>query len=262
MQQFKSPRRGHRNPLGVSKVIPCGICILVIVLAWGCSTPEERARKLFNSGRYEEVLRLYPYLEIAHKAKSKIAERLLQEGRYEEILQEYPTSPSAPEARKAVAKRLLEAGEYEKVAINYSETPSGWVARDSLAERLYREGSFQTLLLLYPNTPAADRIQKHHPEVIRAKLREERQRQQDEEKGAAERRRRCRRYPSLCLHLGMGPTEVRTLIGKPDDVNRTVTPSGMGQYVTEQWVYEIGGYYSYEAVYLYFENGALVSWQE
>jgi hypothetical protein len=58
------------------------------------------------------------------------------------------------------------------------------------------------------------------------------------------------------LKIGMTDSEVIQLLGKPDDVNRTVGSWG----VSEQWVYRFGS--SYGGSYLYFENGILTSWQD
>jgi hypothetical protein len=247
--------------------------ILVIILALGCSSPERRAQKLFNAGRYEDVIRLYPELGIAQEARCKIAERLLSEGQYREILDHYGNTPSAHPALERLAERLLLDGQFEKVAIDYPSTPAAAVAKDTLAERLYRQRKYRDVLDAFPSTKAAEKVGKYHPEVRKAieeeerarKQREEREREiaeQREKKVAAEKRTRCRRNPSACLRIGMGQWEVVELIGRPNDINRT-TYSALGeQHVNEQWIYEIGGYYSFDAFYLYFDDGVLTGWQE
>jgi len=59
------------------------------------------------------------------------------------------------------------------------------------------------------------------------------------------------------LKIGMTPTKVVKLLGKPDDINRSVYSFG----VHEQWVYSVPGY-SYKHRYLYFEDDKLTSWQD
>jgi hypothetical protein len=51
--------------------------------------------------------------------------------------------------------------------------------------------------------------------------------------------------------LGMTADQAIVALGPPDQINRTVHP----RLVREQWVYDGG-------VYLYMENGILVSWQD
>jgi len=60
----------------------------------------------------------------------------------------------------------------------------------------------------------------------------------------------------------MRPYDVTSLIGSPDDINRSVFSAIGEQHVHEQWVYETGGYDSYDMVFIYFEDGILTGWQE
>lgn len=55
--------------------------------------------------------------------------------------------------------------------------------------------------------------------------------------------------------LGMNKEQITTLLGEPNDINRTVTKNG----ISEQWIY---GSLGYGAKYLYFEDGLLESWQD
>lgn len=56
---------------------------------------------------------------------------------------------------------------------------------------------------------------------------------------------------SHIIRMGMTTYEAEISMGKPEDINRTVTAYG----VHEQWCYPNG-------VYLYFDNGILTSWQD
>lgn len=56
------------------------------------------------------------------------------------------------------------------------------------------------------------------------------------------------------VRIGMNATEARFAWGEPSSINRTVNTWG----VSEQWVYRTG---SYNASYLYFDNGRLTTIQ-
>jgi hypothetical protein len=54
------------------------------------------------------------------------------------------------------------------------------------------------------------------------------------------------------IEMGMNAFEVECSWGKPEDINRTVS----GSNVHEQWVYSGG------ELYVYLDNGIVVSWQD
>jgi hypothetical protein len=56
------------------------------------------------------------------------------------------------------------------------------------------------------------------------------------------------------IAIGMTREQAIASWGKPDDINKTVTPD----LVHEQWVYWHG---DWDANYLYFDNGILTAWQ-
>jgi len=56
------------------------------------------------------------------------------------------------------------------------------------------------------------------------------------------------------IKLGMTAKEVKDILGRPNDKNKTVSAySG----IKEQWIYKTG-----TIKYCYFKNGILISWQE
>jgi hypothetical protein len=125
------------------------LCLVML----GCSSPEKRAQKLFDQGKYEIVIAYYPNLPIAKKAKDKIAEHLLAIGLYDEILKNYADTPSAAEATNKIAERLIKAGFRDQVLQKYpdhlrGDGPGSW------AEDLFRGGEYDKLTARYPNTPA------------------------------------------------------------------------------------------------------------
>ncbi len=57
------------------------------------------------------------------------------------------------------------------------------------------------------------------------------------------------------IWTGMTPNELTFVLGKPDDINRTV----MAGAQREQWVYKVGDYKQH---FYYFANNVLTSWQD
>lgn len=129
------------------------LAILGLVLG-GCATPEQRAQKLFDQGKYEEILTKYKDLPIAAQAKAKVAEQMLAEGKYQEILDNYADTPSVAEATNKLAEGLVNEKKFNDVLAKYPNTPAANVARQALAEQLYAEKKFDELVMKYPNTPA------------------------------------------------------------------------------------------------------------
>lgn len=67
----------------------------------------------------------------------------------------------------------------------------------------------------------------------------------------------ARKADTTRLRIGMTDDDAIEAIGRPQDINRTVTAAG----TDEQWVYS-GAAWLGDEVYVYFENGILTSWQE
>jgi len=81
-------------------------------LLWlGCSSPQQKAQKLYDAGQYEEVVAKYSNeptaSAVVQQSRDKIAEKWLAEGRYQAVVDTFPNSPSAREARIELAKRQV-----------------------------------------------------------------------------------------------------------------------------------------------------------
>ncbi|MBM3324247.1 MAG: hypothetical protein FJY66_01115 [Calditrichaeota bacterium] len=126
----------------------------VAMLIMACATPEQRAQKLFDQGKYEEVLAKFPNLAIAQNAKAKVAEKMIEEGKYEEVLANYGDTPSAEVAKEKLAEKLFAEGKYEEVAMKYPGTRAAREADNKIAEKLYADKNYDLLLQKYGNTPA------------------------------------------------------------------------------------------------------------
>lgn len=134
----------------LSALIVGALCFIII----GCASPTEKAQKLFDEGKYEEVLEKYADQPIARQAKEMLAQKLVEEGKYEEVLVKYPDTKAVTEAKNQLAARLLEEEKYQEVVDRYPESPAADQARQVLAQQLYDEGNFDELVRLYPNTQA------------------------------------------------------------------------------------------------------------
>ncbi|MBK6912053.1 MAG: hypothetical protein IPK53_00250 [bacterium] len=132
-----------------------GFALLWLVL--GCASPAERAEKLFEDGKYEEVLARYPQEPAADKARDALAAKLLKEGQYQRVFTEFKGSPLAVEARVRYAEELLKAGKHEEVLSDFADTPAAIMAREMAAQTLYDAGRISEAAREYPQTPAGSR---------------------------------------------------------------------------------------------------------
>lgn len=129
------------------------LAVLGLVLG-GCASPEQRAQKLFDQGKYEEILTKYADLPIAKQAKDKVAEKLLAEGKYEEILAGYSDTPSVGEATNKIAEKMVAEKKFDEVLAKYPNTPAANMARNAVADQLFAEKKIDELVAKYPNTQA------------------------------------------------------------------------------------------------------------
>ncbi|HEY3296672.1 MAG TPA: hypothetical protein VGL38_14670, partial [bacterium] len=130
------------------------------LLLGGCASPEQRAQKLFDQGKYEEVLAKYPTTPVATQAKDKVAERLFNEGKYDDVVKTYGQTSFGPKAQTAMddaaAKKMLDAKDFNGVLTRYPNSQAAAQARNALADQLYADKkNWDELINKYPNTPAA-----------------------------------------------------------------------------------------------------------
>jgi hypothetical protein len=130
------------------------------LLLGGCASPEQRAQKLFDQGKYEEVLAKYPTTPVAEQAKEKVAEKLFNEGKYDEVVKTYGQTSFGPKAQtamdEAAAKKMLDAKDFNGVLAKYPNSQAAAQARNALADQLYADKkNWDELINKYPNTPAA-----------------------------------------------------------------------------------------------------------
>ena len=159
------------------------LAVIGLVLG-GCASPEQRAQKLFDQGKYEEVLKKYQDQPIAKQAKDKVAEKMLAEGKYEDILANYADTPSAAEATNKIAEKMVAEKKFDDVLKLYPNTPAANMARNELANQLYTDKKIDELVAKYPNTQAGmkartelakvefDKVMKMAKKARQAKLEE------------------------------------------------------------------------------------------
>ncbi len=143
------------------------IALLSLLLLLGCATPTERAEKLFEEGKYEEVLTRYPQEPAAARAKEALAAKLLKDGDFETVLKNFGDTPVALEARVRLADKLLAEGKIDEVLNKYSDTPAAIKAREQAAQALYDAGRITEAARDYPQTPAGGRARE---ELARAEF--------------------------------------------------------------------------------------------
>lgn len=127
---------------------------MIALIVGGCATPEQRAQKLFDTGKYQEILDKYADQPIAKQAKDKMAEQMVAEGKYQEVVDNFGDTPAAAEAKNKLAEQLLTEKKYDEILAKYPNSPSANMARNALADALYAEKKIDELVMKYPNTPA------------------------------------------------------------------------------------------------------------
>ncbi len=151
--------------------------IALMATITGCASPEEKAGKLYATGKYEEVISLYPSSAAADSARAKRAEILFKEKKYGEVIVAYRAYPLCErwvrKAQDSLASVLFLDKDYHGILIRFPESTYADTARNSLAEDLYRARKYADVLTIYPNSPAAAKVKDSHPEAIAQARREE-----------------------------------------------------------------------------------------
>jgi hypothetical protein len=134
------------------------ILLLAVIALCGCGTREERARKLFNQGKYDEVARRYAQLEIGKLASERAAAKLVSKGLFREALAKYPETRVASDTKlrldEQIAESLLAVGRYQDVLSSFAHVEAAQKARKELAKQAYEAGRLEELVSEYRCTPA------------------------------------------------------------------------------------------------------------
>lgn len=113
----------------VSAIVLLAVASLALMV--GCSSPTDKAQKLYNEGKYEEVIAQYandPNLSaIVTQAKEKLAEKMVADGKYAAVVEMYPETAAATAAKNKLAEQLFLAKNYAEVIAKYPET--SWAAQ-------------------------------------------------------------------------------------------------------------------------------------
>ncbi|MBU0507675.1 hypothetical protein KKH27_02390 [bacterium] len=136
------------------------IGISLILIASGCQSRPAAANKLFEKGEYQAVVDKYPDLEIARRARAKIAEGLLREERFEEILRNYSDTPAAHKATEQMAQLLFARGEYQAILDSFPFSAVAPLAGNRLADSLFAAGQLDELVRRFPENENAKQIKE------------------------------------------------------------------------------------------------------
>ena len=136
-------------------LLSCGFLLACLFFLNGCSSRPADAQKLFEKGEYQKVIDKFPDLEIARRARAKLADDLLLAKNYTEVLKNYSDTPAAYKAKNELARSLFDAGKFQAVMDSFPNSQFAAPARDKLVDSLISIAAFDTLFKRYPDAPRA-----------------------------------------------------------------------------------------------------------
>jgi hypothetical protein len=102
------------------------LAVTMLVLLFGCSSPAAKAQKMFNEGKFQEIITQFgndPNVStIVAQAKEKLASQWVTEGKYDSVLAMYPETMAAKDAKEKLAEQLFNNKQYTDVIAKYPET--------------------------------------------------------------------------------------------------------------------------------------------
>ena len=131
-----------------------------LLIVSGCQGRAASAAKLFEKGEYETIIAKYPDLEVAQRARVKIADKLLAEKKYDVVLKDYADTRAAYQAKIQLADEAFRAGRYQMVLDSFPGTPAANSAKQKLADSLMATQQYDLLLARYPETPQATQVKE------------------------------------------------------------------------------------------------------
>ena len=137
----------------VCRVFLPGVLAALVLCTTGCSSRPAAAQRLFEKGRYQQVIERYSDLEIARRAEAKLAEQLVAEKKYDEVLAKYPNTPAAYMAREGMAQKLYDEGKYQAVLDSFPNSKQAGAAKIRLADSLFATGQIDLLIQRFADTP-------------------------------------------------------------------------------------------------------------
>lgn len=116
----------------ITRMLSVGFLAVALFVA-GCGSPAQDAQKLYDSGKYEELIAKYAndasMSSMVTMAKEKRAEQLLKEKQYTAVIETYPGTKAAIEARNAIAQELYEGKKFDELMAKYGDTPAAMKAK-------------------------------------------------------------------------------------------------------------------------------------
>jgi hypothetical protein len=131
-------RTSEENQIMKRIIVLFAIASLAGLLMFGCQSQADRAQKMFDDGKYQEVIDTYATTEgmdkLVMEAKEALAKQLIADGNYEEVMKMYPETEAAKEAKEKMAEKLLMDKQYEQVIAEYPDTKAAMQAKLELAQ--------------------------------------------------------------------------------------------------------------------------------
>ena len=134
--------------------------MMALLTIGGCQSRAVSAQKLFDQGKYEQVMKRYPDLEISQRARAKLADKLLEEKQYSLIFSQYPDTRAAYQARMDMADQALKEGKYQMLLDSFPGSPAAKTAREKLADSLYKAQKYDELMAKFGDMPQAIEIRE------------------------------------------------------------------------------------------------------
>ncbi len=152
-------------------LLAASVLAAVLLATAGCQSRAASAQKLYDQGKYEEVVKQYPDLEIARRAHAKLGDKFLQAHQYDVVLKDYADTRAAYQARLDLADQMIKAGRYQAVVDSFPGTPAATIAKERLADSLYKAGNYDLLIAKFGETPQATQVkeQRSQEELAAAK---------------------------------------------------------------------------------------------
>ena len=135
----------------------------------GCESRPAAALKLFEKGEYQQVIDKYPDLEIARRARAKIADSLLKDKKFDQVIREYPDTPASYKAKEGLAQMLFDQGNYQAILDSFPGASVASMAKQRLADTLFAKAEYDLLMQKYPDTPKAQQVKEERAAADLAK---------------------------------------------------------------------------------------------
>jgi hypothetical protein len=142
----------------LSRIFALLLVATLLLATTGCSSRPAAAQRLFDKGEYQKVMDKYPDLEIARRARAKLADQLVAEKKYDVVLRSYADTPAAFRARTELAQKMFDEGRYMALLDSFPTSPLTVTAKERLADSLYAAGRLDSLVRRFSETARGKQV--------------------------------------------------------------------------------------------------------